>query len=162
MIRCFKCGTPALHHPDGTVQRGCDCYQPSLLYNYPPLIHYTNATTTPFSPIDESAKDMKYHICPLCGGPVVAAGFHRCRGIGSVPESELLQAKPATPPEPRDPHDSVQASHLDNMAQRLEEHERTCESCSYFKQHERITRCVEYRNLQQMQTFWKKRVEAQK
>ena len=99
---------------------------------------------------------MKYNICPHCGGPVIALGFHRCRGIGAIPS-----VQPAAQ-EPRDPHDFAQPEHLGNMSRYMEEHEQTCESCSYFKQYELRTRCVEFRKLQDIQAFWAKRVEVQK
>jgi hypothetical protein len=62
--------------------------------------------------------------------------------------------------EQKDPRDYAQQSHLEHMSKQLEEHELMCVSCSYFKQYGMRTRCVEYRNMQEIQAFWRKRVKA--
>lgn len=118
---------------------------------------------------------MHYKYCPLCGELISRPDWHRCRGIGAVPNLDLDNtiiisgnAVPTPEPEPQavphdreDPNDYAQPSHLKHMSEQMKEHERMCVSCSYFKCYGMRTRCVEYRNLQEIQAFWRKRIDEQ-
>jgi len=63
--------------------------------------------------------------------------------------------------EQRDERDYPRAENLEHMSQHMQKHEQTCVSCSYLKQCGFKTRCVEYYNMQEIETFWRKRIEVQ-
>lgn len=143
MIRCFKCGTPATQDPDGTVQRSCDCYQPSFIYTYPPAILSPSTMATHVPIHNESAKDVKHKDCPLCGVPIIAPGFHQCRGIGSVPAPQSESDEIS--------QDRARRIHA-MLTDRLIVHRENCAGCKALGRS-----CFEIRNIEDLQEKWRKK-----
>jgi hypothetical protein len=106
--------------------------------------------------------------CTICGRTIVPGYLHHCHG------EDIQLAQPVLEGKLHESHaehnmreamladkDTFKLAHIEHMDACMGEHEKTCESCSFFIENGMKTRCVTYRNMQETRFMWEKRVEAQ-
>jgi hypothetical protein len=110
-------------------------------------------------------------ICTLCGKPIVPGFLHACRSQDIPLAQAVAQGKLH---ESHTEHnireamladkDEIQQVHVERintqLVSTLVQHENSCSICSYWIERQSNLRCINFRNMQDTQKRWQKRLET--